>query len=400
MDSTKLKLVFIHQDGDITGSAISLAMMIRSLNSYGHNIIVIIPKHGQAISIWQKEGASVYIHPFTTFWTSPGPRCVSRGFIRQLKAIIPNIKLRNFILSLEPDLIHINDKAAFNAGISLKYSRKPIIQHSRSAYQLTACRLNAIISAYSIRSYAKHIICISEDEMQGFEEIKNKSILYNTVDIELAKKARKERDILRSELGIKPDDIVIGMAETFNINKGLKEIIQVAKYCLEKHNKKVKFLLVGSMSSSDNIGAKKISTKKYISEFIQVNNYASNFILTGFKSDVLRYIAAMDIIIVAKAHGVVGRQPIEAQACGTAVIGLNGHSKKSTVVSNGIGGYLLNSCVEICEKLDELIENPATLRHLQMNGPLYASKHFNPSMYSNSLLQIYNNYLPPKNQKY
>lgn len=392
MDTSKLSIVFVHQDGDITGSAISLSNMINGLVGQGHRVQVIIPKNGQGIRLWESSGAIVHVFPFTTFWTSPGPRCLSRAGIKQLKALFRNDKLKNFILNLEPDLVHINDKAAIQAGISMAGTNIPIIQHSRSAYHLTACKLNAWLSATAIKQFAHQIICISEDEIQGFESATNKTILYNTVDLNLANTAILQRERLRESLGIKPTDIVIGMAESFNINKGLVEIIEIAKKTLNQNiENHIKFLLVGKITNSDSVMGEsgKISSEQYLTNFIHQNSFDDSFILTGFKKDVLNYIAAMDILVVAKAHGVVGRQPIEAQACATPIIGLNGHSKNSTIVINGVGGYLLNNLTEVIIQIQKLVKSPNELKQLGINGINYAQSHFNPLNYSEKLITLY-----------
>lgn len=396
MDTAKLSIVFIHQDGDITGSAISLSNMINGLVTQGHFVNVVIPKGGNATSIWEKSGAVVHVFPFTTFWTSPGPRCFSRAGIKQLSALYKSNKLKKYILSLKPDIVHINDKSALQAGVSLVGTNIPIIQHSRSAYHLTACKINAWLSAKAIKKYAQHIICISEDEIQRFENFTNKTILYNTVDLKLAQKAIEQKKDIRKILGIKPSDTVIGMAESFNINKGLTEIIDIATEILnEKNQKHVKFLLVGKIANSDSVlgGLTRISSEQYLTNFIQLNNFNDNFILTGFKQDVLNYIAAMDILVVAKAHGVVGRQPIESQACATAIIGLNGHSKKSTIVINGVGGYLVSTLEEVIAQIHELVSTPIELKQLGLNGRNYAQHHFNPKHYTKKLITLYHNTL-------
>jgi glycosyltransferase involved in cell wall biosynthesis len=75
----------------------------------------------------------------------------------------------------------------------------------------------------------------------------------------------------------------------------------------------------------------------------------------------------MDLLLVSKQHGVLGRQPIEAQSVGTAVLAVNGHSKKSTILINEVGGYLVDSVEELKQKLLVLISNPAHLKNLGAN---------------------------------
>lgn len=394
MGSTKFKIVFVHQDSLITGSAISLRNMINSIDKNQYEIIIVTPKLGPAISVWENAGAQVLVYPFRTFWTSPGPKCMSRNGIKQLLAIIPSKKTSAFITSLKPDLLHINDKAAIHVGISCKNSIYPIVQHSRSAYHLTYCKLMGKLSAMLIKSYANHIICISEDEVQYFESFKNKTIIYNTVNFNEARSAINKKQETRQLLNIKDTDIVIGMAENFSVYKGINEIKEIT-FQLKDKKDNLKFLLVGKIDEHDSIETEygKVSSMQYLQKFINQHNLTANFILTGYQTKPLNYIAAMDLLIVAKAHGVLGRQPIEAQSVGTTVVALNGHSKQSKIVLNDITGYLVDSVDELVKKIEYLIVNPTVIAKMSKEGLKHAAQNFSDENYFDKLKNIYNKLL-------
>jgi len=391
MDKGKYKIIYIHQDGLITGSAISLRNMIAGINQSLFEIYVVVPTDGPAIEIWENAGAKVFVFNFKTFWTSPGPKCFSRNNIKQLFALLPNQAFKLFLLNLNPDLIHINDKAALQAGVSLKNCGIPIIQHSRSAYHLTACKANKFLSSKRIIQYANHIICISEDEMQQFEHLHNQSIMFNTVNLDEAKIAQNNRMAIRNQLNIGAHEMVIGMAENLGIYKGLFDIIDIIKLLKEKCNQSYKILIVGKIDQKDtiNIHDFKGSTYAYFQKVIAENNLENKVILAGFQKEPLAYIAAMDLLLVSKQHGVLGRQPIEAQSVGTAVLAVNGHSKKSTILVNGIGGYAVDTMEELKRKLLELIAHPAELHNLGIKGQAYAIKHFDLNQYGKKVEELY-----------
>lgn len=391
MGSTKFKIVFVHQDSLITGSAISLRNIINPIDKNQYEIVIVTPKLGPAITIWENAGAQVLVYSFRTFWTSPGPKCISRGALKQLLAIIPSKKTKAFITSLKPDILHINDKAAIHVGVSCKNSTFPIVQHSRSAYHLTYCKLMGKLSAMLIKSYANHIICISEDEVQYFENFKNKTILYNTVNFNEAKSAINSKQETRRLLNIEDKDIVIGMAENFSVYKGINEIKEIT-FQLKDKKDNLKFLLVGKIDEHDNIETEfgNVSSMQYLQKFINQHNLTANFILTGYQTKPLNYIAAMDLLIVAKAHGVLGRQPIEAQSVGTTVVALNGHSKQSKIVLNDSTGYLVDSVDELVKKIEYLIVNPTVIAKMSKEGLKHAELNFSDETYFDKLKTIYN----------
>lgn len=222
MGATKYRIAYFQQDGLVTGSAISLRHFLSAINRDVFEPIVILAKEGPARKLYESLNIQVLVHNYPTFWTFPGPRCFSRGMLSQLRALFSNVKLRKFVLEeIKPNIIHINDKAALNVGISLKGFGIPIVQHSRSSYFITACKWGKYISAKKIKRFANHIICISEDEEDGFEGFSNKSTIYNTVDFNLIEKAKEKRNETRQTLGVIEQEVLIGFAANINEKRSL-----------------------------------------------------------------------------------------------------------------------------------------------------------------------------------
>ena len=196
MNLKKIKIAYFHQDGLITGSAISLSYYIKELNKSKFFPIVILAKDGPVRSLFEKCGAIVEVFFFHTFWTFPGPRFLSRDFIFQLNSLKINKRLFDYVKNyIKPDIIHINDKASISVGISLKRLNIPIVQHIRSSYNSTRTVVNSFISSKFINMYADKLIVISEDELDFFERNKNYEIINNPVDLKKLKKIKSKRSL-------------------------------------------------------------------------------------------------------------------------------------------------------------------------------------------------------------
>lgn len=396
MGSTKFKIAYFHQDGLITGSAISLRHFLSAIDRTQFEPVVIMAKEGPARDLYEALNIKVEVFDFDTFWTFPGPKCISRGMFKQLNALRPNKKLRSYILNtIKPDLIHINDKASMNIGLSLKGTSIPIVQHSRSSYYITTCYLAKFISKKLINNYANHIICISEDEEDGFENNINKSIIYNTVDFVLAENAIAKRSGIRNQLNVKKEEFLIGFAANVTEKKGAWDFLELCKNL--KNIENTKFILVGKIEDQGqtNLGNGQIinlSAKEFISLFIKENNLEDKLIVTGFREDNLALIAAMDLLIVPNKNGVMGRQPIEAQTLGTPVIAQVGHSLKSKIVLNGITGYLVNNIDQAITLTKELVLKKVG-NEMASNAKIYAEQHFSPKQNMQKIERIYTNLL-------
>lgn len=398
MGTTKYKIAYFQQDGSVTGSAISLRHFLSAINRDVFEPIVILAKEGPARNLYESLNIKVLVHNYPTFWTFPGPRCFSRGMINQLSALLPNPKLRKFILEeVKPDLIHINDKAALNVGVSLHQLGIPIVQHSRSSYYITSCKWGKYLSARAIKGFANHIICISEDEEDGFEDFSNKSTIYNTVDFKLIENAKEKRNHTRQELGMSEQDVLIGFAAHVSEKKGAWDFLELCKQLTQNTN--FKFVLAGQLDEqgSTYLGKDRVlpmSPKAFVESFIKENNLENQLIVTGFRKDILELIAAMDVLVVPNKNGVLGRQPIEAQALGVTVVAQTGHSNKSKIIEHGVTGYLVQNIEQCLGILNQFTQNNEAIKMAQ-SAQSYAAQKFSPATNMKKIESIYLNLIKP-----
>ena len=103
-------------------------------------------------------------------------------------------------------------------------------------------------------------------------------------------------------------------------------------------------------------------------------------------------IKCLDVLVVANSNGVMGRQPIEAQALGIPVVATRGHSGNSSVLVDGLGGYVIKSPIsqeELVDKVDYLINHTEKCIEFAKNGRLHASQKFDPQTNMNKIESIY-----------
>lgn len=394
---SKIRVLYIHQDGLVTGSAISLKYFLQAMDREKFEPIVLLADEGPARQLYEELNIKVHVFKFATFWTSPGPNWYSPRNLKQYKALIPNAKLRDKVKELKPDIIHINDKAALNAGISTKKLNIPIVQHSRSTYQIISTKLNKFLSVLCIKSYYNFLISISEDELDGFIDLKKTSVINNPVLIK-SKFSSEMRNRKRSELGIKESDTVIGFIGQVSAFKGAWYFLDLIKELTKKcSNNESKFIIAGRVPNSqktllNNGNYVPISPREYINGTLEVNNLSDKVIILGFEKDVLSLYHSLDILIALNKFKAMGRQPIEAQALGVPVVVTQGHSRKSKVVKNGEGGIVISSPVnmdELVEVVEKLIKNPELRKEMGEKGKAYAKEKFDPVKNMRKIEEIY-----------
>jgi glycosyltransferase involved in cell wall biosynthesis len=155
-------------------------------------------------------------------------------------------------------------------------------------------------------------------------------VIYNAVDlIQFAPVAADRKDI-RGELGLDPDDIVVGTAGKLEEGKGVFELLRAfALLSNDRHD--LKLLFVGS-------GPEKTRMEK-MAEQLSVRE---SVIFAGLRNDMARMYAAMDVFCLPstciEAFGMV---IIEAMAMGKPVVATSVGGIPE-VVQDGINGVLVS----------------------------------------------------------
>lgn len=394
----KIRVLYVHQDGLVTGSAISLKYFLQAMDREKFEPIVLLAEEGPARQLYEELNIEVHIFKFTTFWTSPGPNWYSPRNLKQYRALIPNSKLRDKVKELKPDIIHINDKAALNAGISTKKLNIPIVQHSRSTYKDANTQTNTLISSYLIKKNSCAVIAISEDESDLLENSRKLYIINNTISSISVHNAFDCKSKVKKELTCSSDSIIISFIGALSPNKGIFSFIKLSEILVSKKEYSLlKFIVVGKASKTgttvlENNEVVKMPISEYIKKILAQKNLFNWIKVLGFRNDALSIMAASDIIIVPNKISVMGRQPIEAQALGVPVVVTQGHSGKSKVVKNGEGGIVISSPVnmdELVGVVEKLIKNPELRKEMGEKGKAYAKEKFDPLKNMRKIEEIY-----------
>lgn len=401
-----MKVVFVHQDGRLTGSAFSLLNLIRGFKR-SVTAHVVLAEAGPYQTLLAQEGVPTSICPFVRFWTFPGPNWYQKHAFSQLKATIPNAALRQHLLDLAPDIVHLNDKACLQAGVSLRNCPIPIVQHLRSSYYPTSSPLGKWASITCIRSYANALIAISEDETDGFPGDKRLSVIFNTVNLTETDAAIAQKQATRSGCGIRENEIVIGYAANISGIKGAWDFLNMAIVLCERYpDQPLRFVMAGNLPNPSSNpgrlvkwGLRKPEDPKAMLEAFQAHPLLKDKLLVlGFQKAILPIIAAMDILVVCTRLGVLGRQPFEAMAVKTPIVVAAGHSGKSRVVLHEKTGLVapMKDLSALIQATERLIFDEKLKKQLAENGYEYARTNFNPAVNSQKVLELYHSLLLKK----
>jgi len=395
----KIKVLIVHHTANLDGSSISLLNLLEGFNREKLQLEILLADDGPLKEIIESKNIAVFTLKIDQFFTFPGPRLSERSFLLNFKAFLPNKQITNYLKDSKPDIVHLNDKVLIAVGIAAKKLNIPVVWHSRSTYHVTRVKLNSLISSKTIKHCADHIIAISEDEVDKFETFPKLTIIYNSVNFTDVLCAAEHREEIRQHLNLANNELAIGFIGHVSQTRGAWDFIRAAGIVKNQQpDQPIKFLLVGKVPQVKSSGIrdllhlnKKVDNLKTAQQLAHQANIADDITITGFRSDVLDVMAALDIIVVYSRLGVLGRPPFEGMALGKPVIVAAGHSGRSKIVVNEVTGLVIPPAdpAELTKALNRLIENPLLRENLSKTSRIYAKENFDPAVQSELVMRVY-----------
>jgi glycosyltransferase involved in cell wall biosynthesis len=276
----------------------------------------------------------------------------------QLKKDLKSIKeIKKILKKIKPDIVYLHSSKAGALGrIALLFNFK-----TKIIYNAHGWYFNADISNKKRKIFAliekilaiktKKIINISKNEYESalqhkIAPKKKMCIIENGIDFTKFANNEQYRERTRKELNIKDNEIVIGVVGRLTEQKDPITMIKAFNE-VYKENKKVKLMYVGSGNLEDEV-----------IKFARDNNILDRIVITGWVSNVAKYIPAFDIAVLPSKWEGFGLAIIEYMACDKPIIATNVGGILN-IIKNGENGLLINKedTEQLREKILELINN-------------------------------------------
>lgn len=382
------RILYVHQDGERSGSAISLANLLRGLDRGSFESHVLLAREGPARALFSPLAASVSVVPGAGFWTSPSPSPFDPNYYKNFSGLRRNRAIEDFMRRLGPDLVHVNDKAILCGGRAAARLGLPVIWHLRSAYAGGKSRLQEKISFETISRTATCGIAISEDEVEGFDQRMPVRVIFNTIDLGEADVAIARRAQTRRELGLSDDETAVGMVGLLNETKGAWDFIRAAGHVVRhRPDLKLRFFITAPIPGREPLNwgwrgrlglIDRTHPEDRAWQIAREAGIADRLVLTGHRPNIMAVLAGLDVVSVCYRLWAVGRPAFEGMAVGRAVVANEGHSGRSRVVRHGETGLVVPRAnpEALSEALLSLVSDVALRERLGRAARTYAREHF------------------------
>jgi glycosyltransferase involved in cell wall biosynthesis len=399
----KIKVLFIHHDGFISGSAISLFNLLSKLDNKLFDPHVVICSEGPVRLGFENLGIPVHTVLYKPFVTQPIPSIFNSNFYYNLRALFNKNNIAPILELIKPDIVHVNDKSALIAGRDCSKLGYKVVWHLRSSYCGKKSFFLYLISKWIIKKYSAHLISISEDEVDGFENHDNISIIYNSIDMEIAIESSRNNQKFRNEYGIKQNEVAIGMIGNLDTQKGVWNFIEAIKILKEKNTKiRFKFFIIAPIIKNLNFGwkgkLKLIDTRtgyERSMELVQKFGLEKDVVFTDRRNDVLTVMAGLDIVSAVYSMNAIGRPGFEAASVSRPIVVNKGHTGNSRIVIHGKTGFCVEK--ENPNKLADIFLKLASDRKLRVEigrkAERHAKENFDSRINAQKVQSIYMNLL-------
>ncbi len=207
-------------------------------------------------------------------------------------------------------------------------------------------------------------------------------ILYNGVDLKKFDPDNADRTKLRNELGIKEDELLIGMTGRFSPGKGHEDFL-LAITELNKKYSDIKYVVVGEASRGEDDYGKKI---RQIAEESEITNVT----FTGYRTDIPDVLAAIDIFVFPSHAEAFGVGLIEAMAMGKASVAANSDGVLD-IVNDKVDGLFFNSRdgLDLAAKIEILIKDSELKKQLGAEARKKAQQRFDLEIVTEQIISTY-----------
>lgn len=206
----------------------------------------------------------------------------------------------------EYKVVHVHQDCM--SSVILKVAEKqgvPVrVAHSHCASQDK--NLKYLIKMYyrkQISKYATHLMACGTEAGKWMFSGADFEVLNNAIDSLAYRFDGSQRKIMRMQLGVEDDTLLVGNVGRFNYQKNHTFLVDIFKNICEKQ--KAKLLLVGDGTLRSEIEQK-----------VKDANLEEQVIFTGVRSDVSELLQAMDVFVFPSNYEGLPVTMIEAQAAG------------------------------------------------------------------------------------
>ena len=370
----------------------SLLFMMQGLDHEKYEpIVALIKPSKDLVDLYQSHGFKVVSAPGIGLFahtTGGYARLLSFASIRQFFQQIFKFnrskrETLNLIKKTRPDLVHLNSAVLLPSALALINAELPFVWHIRECPPNDGLRTRLIGKAML---KADHVIYLSEHDRKAWTKDNHGTVVHNFVDFNrfdrTIDKMKARKDLGLSETA--PQVLYLGAAQLI---KGFFVLIEAIPLVLRRYPE-VRFIMPSAkIYPSNRLIAR---TARKILPMVGTGTAGQRLFkrmaklgishaveMLPFSKDVVRYIAASDVLVFPSTAPHFARPVIEASAMAKPVVGSN-IGGVNELIDEGKTGLLIPPCnpSALSDAICRILEDPVLAQKMGEEGYEMARQRF------------------------
>lgn len=238
----------------------------------------------------------------------------------------------------------------------------------------------AYLDELANRYLVKLLVTVTEDIRGSLSRVyaANKMVcIHNGMDLDRIR-IGVAGSVIRRELGILPNWIVIGTVGRLTPVKGHVHLLRAMQQILRRHGE-IKLLIVGD-------GPLRTELERLAREL----SIEGSVIFCGHRSDVWDFIDALDVFVLPSLHEGIPMVLLEALALSKAVVASRVGGIPE-VLEDGVSGLLVETgdSLQLARAIESLIEDPGKAKQLGIYGRARVQQHFTCQLMASRTVEVY-----------
>lgn len=365
-------------DADLYGSNRVFFQVAQTLQEEGHEILIFLPRSGSLTELFREFNLE---YKFLNLGVNRRKYYNPQGIVNRFSRFIQAYRvLKKEAIHWRADTIYTNTILIW---VGLVVARRLKLSHFWHLHEILEQGIPKRIFGFFLSRNNDTFICVSKAVIGCWKDyFKQKSqthLLYNGV----VKPVYNETNILRKEIPLSQDSVIIGLIGRINLIKGQSYFIEIARE-INKTQKNIEFMIVGDPYPGNEYLVDEL--KKKIADYGLLNVH-----LLGFRKDIGNIIHSLDILILASVKDDSFPLVIlEAMSSGLPVVATNQGGAKEMLEDDKSGIFIpLNNAVIAAEKIKPLLNDVEKRKEMGKHACTFVNKHFSEKSFRDNLKLIF-----------
>lgn len=356
-------MLYYDHSGEVSGGQISLLLLMQHMT--GIELILAAPE-GHLLERARRSGIRTIAVRSHRARMTANPFLLSRGVLGTWSA---GRELRQVIQRESPDVVHANSiRAGLIAAVAVRGTGARLVWHVRDALSDNVVgRMIRKVAA----SRADHVIAISKAIQNQFSTSpvlqRKTSVVYNAVDV-----VAEAHASVRAELGVPEARFVVAVVGQITPWKRHHDAIAAFSRHI-RDNPDSELWIVGEPKFRQ----ENLAYDAHLRRQVATLGLADRVRFLGFREDVTRVMADIDVLLVPSENEPFGRVIIEAMSVGKPVIGTRGGGIPEIIIEAETGCLVeIGDVQRMAELLTSMQMNRALRHRLGLCGKRRVTEHF------------------------